>query len=200
MEEFVSILESGKRFPSNSILITFDDGYQEAYVYAARELRDRKMKATFFVNPNLMGTKLEGYPYMTETEVKALADTGLFSIESHTMSHPHLTQLSSEELKVELEQSKLAIEKLTGQPVKALAYPYGDYDQAVIDAVSNAGYSAAFAVDDRGLFDRDVRWTIPRIYMGLILCGNEQKLFKKYVRSYKRMPSEAFAERWAPLK
>ncbi|MBQ9480216.1 MAG: polysaccharide deacetylase family protein [Selenomonadaceae bacterium] len=199
MDEFVEIVESGKKFPSDSILITFDDGYQEASIYAARELRDRGMKATFFVNPNLLGTKRDKYPYMTESEVKALADTGLFSIGSHTMSHPHLDQLSAEELKAELEQSKAALEELTGQSVKALAYPYGDYDQSVIDAAMAAGYSTAFAVQDRGLFDRAARWSIPRIYMGLVLCGDHQKLFKQYVRSYKKIPPEAFEERWAPL-
>ena len=202
MDEFVEILESGKKFPRDTILITFDDGYQGAGTFAARELRDRGMKATFFVNPNLIGNKkleTKGYPYLTAEEVKALAATGLFSIESHTMSHPHLDKLSAEDLKRELEQSKAAIEELTGHTVKALAYPFGDYDQKVIDAAIAAGYSTAFAVQDRGLLDRAARWTIPRIYMGLELCGDKQKLFKQYVRSYKKMPPEMFAERWAPL-
>ncbi|MBR1580905.1 MAG: polysaccharide deacetylase family protein [Selenomonadaceae bacterium] len=202
MDEFVEILESGKKFPRNAILITFDDGYQEAGMLAARELRDRGMKATFFVNPNLIGNKkleTKGYPYLTAEEVKALAATGLFSIESHTMSHPHLDKLSAEDLKRELEQSKAAIEELTGHTVKALAYPFGDYDQKVIDATIAAGYSTAFAVQDRGLLDRAARWTIPRIYMGVELSDGNQKLFKKFIKSYKKMPPEMFAERWAPL-
>lgn len=200
MDEFIEILESDKRFPSRAVLITFDDGYQGAGLYAARELRDRGMKATFFVNPNLIGnTELKDYPYMTADEIKALAATGLFSIESHTMSHPHLDQLSPEELKLELEQSKAALESLTGQSVKAIAYPYGDYNQSVIDAVKGADYSVAFAVQDRGLFDRAARWSIPRIYVGLDICVDNQKLFKKYIRSYKDMPPEAFVERWQPL-
>ena len=199
MDEFVEIIESGKKFSSRAVLITFDDGYQGAGLYAARELRDRGMKATFFVNPNLLGTALEGSPYLTAEEVKALASEPWFSIEAHTMSHPHLTQISAEELKIELEQSKAALENLTGHAVKAIAYPYGDYDQGVIDASTAAGYSIGFAVDDRGLFDRAARWSIPRIYMGLEVCADHQKMFKSFVRNYRKMPPEAFAERWEPL-
>ena len=200
MDEFVEILESGKKFPRNAILITFDDGYQEAGMLAARELRDRGMKATFFINPDTIDKALtKGYPHMTTEELKALAATGLFSIESHTMSHPHLDKLSADDLKRELEQSKAAIEELTGHTVKALAYPFGDYDQKVIDATIAAGYSTAFAVQDRGLLDRAARWTIPRIYMGVELSDGNQKLFKKFIKSYKKMPPEMFAERWAPL-
>ena len=199
MDEFVEIVESGKKFSSRAVLITFDDGYQGAGLYAARELRDRGMKATFFVNPNLLGTAIEGYPYMTEAEVKALASEPWFSIESHTMSHPHLDQISAEELSSELEQSKAALEKLTGKTIRALAYPYGDYDQSVIDASKAAGYAVGFAVDDRGLFEREARWSIPRIYMGLEVCADHQKMFKQFVRNYRKMPPEAFAERWEPL-
>lgn len=199
MDEFIETIESGKKFSSRAVLITFDDGYEDAGTYAARELRDRGMKATFFINPNLIGEKLEGYPYLDEAEVKALAASECFSIGSHTINHVHLDQLSKEERVKELAESKRALEELIGKPVRSLAYPYGDYDQAVIDDTIETGYEVGFAVQDRGLFERDARWSIPRIYMGLILCGNKQKLFKEYVRNYKKMPPEAFEERWMPL-
>ena len=199
MDEFVSIVESGKKFPSRSVLITFDDGYQGAGLYAARELRDRGMKATFFIIPEMIGKSIEGYPYMTEAELKTIAESECFSIGSHTIDHPHLDQLTAEELSRQLLESKATLENMIGRSINSIAYPYGDYSQEVIDGVKAAGYSVAFAVQDRGLFDREARWSIPRIYMGLILSGDKQKLFKQYVNNYRKMPPEAFAERFAPL-
>ena len=199
MDEFVSTLESGKKFPPNSVLITFDDGYQGAATFGANEIRRQHMKATFFVIPEMLGKSLEGYPYMTEEELLKLAESDSFSIGSHTIDHPHLDQLSSEELTRQLVESKATLEKMIGKPVISIAYPYGDYNLDVIDGVISAGYSAAFAGSDRGMFDRAARWSIPRIYMGLMLSGNKQKLFKQYIRTYKKMPPEAFAERFAPL-
>ena len=205
MDEFVEILESGKKFPRNAILITFDDGYQEAGMLAARELRDRGMKATFFVNPNLIGNKkleTKGYPYLTAEEVKALAATGLFSIESHTMSHPeHLTRLTDEELEHELVESKARGEELSGRAVRLFSYPCGDYDQRVIDAAIDAGYEAAVIVDvlDAGEFDRPARWTIPRINMGVVFGARGHRQFKSFMHHYKPMSDEEFERRWARL-
>ena len=125
-----------------------------------------------------------------------MAADPLFSIGSHTTSHPYLTQISPQEKKKEISDSKAYLEKLTGKPVTALAYPYGDYDASVIAVLKEAGYKAGFAVNDRGTANEPARYSIPRIYMGMVLGENQQKMFKQYVREYKKMPEEAFAERF----
>lgn len=154
------------------------------------------MHATFFIFPKAIDTALKGYPYVTLKELKELAADPLFSIGSHTMSHPYLTQISPQEKKKEISDSKAYLEKLTGKPVTALAYPYGDYDASVIAELKEAGYKAGFAVNDRGTANEPARYSIPRIYMGMVLGENRQKLFKQYVREYKKMPEEAFTERF----
>ena len=67
------------------------------------------------------------------------------------MSHAHLMHTSHPELDdaqydaflhTELDESKRIIESHTGQPVRFLAYPYGDYDDAVVAAAKRAGYEA----------------------------------------------------------
>src|SRR5207302_194577 len=45
-------------------------------------------------------------------------------------------------LRQKLDASKRVIESHTGQPVRFLAYPYGDYDDAVVAAARRAGYEA----------------------------------------------------------
>ena len=195
MEEFIDGM-SKQSFPKKSVLITFDDGYEGIYLLAAPELRKRNMRATFFIFPKAIDTALKGYPYLTLKELKELAADPLFSIGSHTTSHPYLTQISPQEKKKELSDSKAYLEKLTGKPVTALAYPYGDYDASVIAVLKEAGYKAGFAVNDRGTANEPARYSIPRIYMGMVLGENRQKLFKQYVREYKKMPEEAFAERF----
>ncbi|MBR2179065.1 MAG: polysaccharide deacetylase family protein [Selenomonadaceae bacterium] len=199
MEEFIDTVTSGKAFPKNSVLLTFDDGYSDSLSYALPELKSRNMKATFFINRWYIGKKAKGYPYITESELKSLADEPLISLGSHTTSHEHLDKLSPERLAFELSDTKAYLEELTGKPVLALSYPFGDYNADVIAATQTAGYEVAFAVQDRGLFDQPARFSIPRIYMGLALSANNQALFKKYVRNYSKMPPEAFIDRWQPL-
>ena len=42
------------------------------------------------------------------------------------------------------EESKTAVERLTGRPCRTLAYPYGLYDERVVPAARAAGYELAF--------------------------------------------------------
>ena len=199
MEEFIACIQENREFPQKSILITFDDGYEGAYLYAVPELKSRDMKATFFINPWYIGKIAKNYPYMKEEQIKDIADNPLFSIESHTTKHFHLDKLDSEKQLNEFVESKEYIENLIGHQVQAVSYPFGDYNAEVIDNAKKAGYEVAFAIQDRGLFGGAARFSIPRIYMCLELCGNDQQLFKKYIKDYKKMPTEAFIERWRPL-
>jgi peptidoglycan/xylan/chitin deacetylase (PgdA/CDA1 family) len=69
-----------------------------------------------------------------------------FSYHSHTRSHRDLTILSAGELREELEGSRRELEILVESPVAYLAYPFGRYNDLVIEAARAAGYRAAFSV------------------------------------------------------
>ena len=200
MGDFVAIVKSGKEFPKNAVLITFDDGYRGIYEYAAPELQKRGMKATFFIIADLVGKTDETYPYVTTTELRALAANSLFSIGSHTLTHPHLDQLDAAERQKEIAKSRKDLEKLAGRRVEAIAFPYGAYDKNVIRDVQTAGYAISFAVQDRGLLHEPARYSIPRIYMGLEMGRENLDGFSEYVGRYREMPAALFVERWEPLK
>ena len=196
LEDFVSCLNNGEKFPSKSVIITFDDGYNGIYNYAVPELRKRGMKAAFCIITSVIDKTDSTSPHVTSQELREIAENEDFSIASHTLSHPHLNKLSPEDRVRELGESKSILEALTGRSVNVIAYPYGDYDADVIESVKLAGYEAAFAVQDRGLYSESPRYSIPRIYAGMKLAENDNELFKEYVNNYAAMPPEAFAERW----
>lgn len=192
LEDFIRYSESSEAFPDKSILITFDDGYRGIYQYAVPELRRRNMKAAFFLVTNTIGITSSGYPHITHEEFNEIAGDELFSIGAHTLTHPDLTKLAPEELRHELEASRAVLN------TEAFAYPYGIYNEEVISAVKKAGYKAAFVIgpDKAG---HEERYTVPRIYMGVILGKDNQKLFREFITNYKAMPPEAFTERFGPL-
>lgn len=69
------------------------------------------------------------------------------SFGSHTLTHPDLTKLSQKEMKKELELSKNELERKFGRKINHLAYPFGYYNDAVIEASRKAGYSAAVTTE-----------------------------------------------------
>jgi len=96
-----------------------------------------------------LGARLEDpasqYPYasaMTWAEAKNLAVMG-FDIGSHTVTHPNLALLSTEDARQELVLSKATIEHHTGIPCRHFCYPYGSFTESVAALALESGYEAA---------------------------------------------------------
>jgi peptidoglycan/xylan/chitin deacetylase (PgdA/CDA1 family) len=113
------------------IFITFDDGYKNNLNANAifQKLKDDRFQpvGTLFVISDFIGTPNR----LTKEELKRLSDSGLFSVQSHSALHPDLTK--DVDYKVELQGSKEKIEKITGKPVIALAYPFGNSNKKVVE-------------------------------------------------------------------
>lgn len=184
-------LTASRDIPAKSVVITFDDGYRGIYMYAVPELRKRNMKAVFFVIANMVGVLNTSYPHITETELKDIASDELFSIGSHTMSHPNFDELGHEDRIKELTDSRRVLAEITGRNIDVLAYPYGNYDSELVADAQRTGYRLGFAVDDRNIAGVPENFRIPRIYMG---AGVDLKDFVENI------PASAFTERYAPLR
>lgn len=89
---------------------------------------------------------LTGLQTLTWDQLRELRNRGV-SIGSHTVSHPHLVQLSDDEAFRELVESKERIETVVERPCTALAYPYGEHDARIRGVARRAGYDCAFALD-----------------------------------------------------
>jgi peptidoglycan/xylan/chitin deacetylase (PgdA/CDA1 family) len=113
------------------IFITFDDGYKDnlnAYrIFKNLQTVKFKPVGTIFVISDFVTRPNR----LSAADIKMLASSGYFSIQSHTATHPNLTKIK--DFQKELYESKQKIEKMTGKPVIALAYPYGSFNQKVID-------------------------------------------------------------------
>jgi peptidoglycan/xylan/chitin deacetylase (PgdA/CDA1 family) len=154
--------------------VTFDDAYRSV-VDTLPLLDELGVPATIFA---CTGYARDGRPFdVPELRDDAAADPAAFAtmdwpalraassggaeIGSHTVSHPHLPQLSDVELNRELRESKAELEDELGAPCRHLAYPYGEEDDRVRLAARRAGYEAAFSVDPRR--GRSDRFAVPRL-------------------------------------
>ena len=136
---------TGRRatLPARSAVITVDDGWRSTSTEIAPELAKRDWPFTAFVYPRVVEQHAHHPFNLRWSEIDALVKKGA-DVESHTYSHPFLTRAGS--LDDELNCSRDVIAAHTGQPVRFLAYPYGDYDDGVIAAAKAAGYEGAVTV------------------------------------------------------
>ncbi len=138
-------IQEGKRSIDTDVaIITFDDGDLSMYAIAFPLLKEFNIKATFFLVSDYVGE----VGYISWEQAKEIADyrnqfgEKLFTLGSHTVTHRALANLSETEILQELADSKRIIEENTGQPINALALPFGSGRQetAVIEAARTSGY------------------------------------------------------------
>ncbi len=155
--------------PSGSVLLTFDDGYIGNFTNAKPVLENLNLKADFFVHTDFVGTTSTAtWNKMSWDQLRILDASPLFAVYSHTKSHPQLTQITATQLQNELVGSRQKLQTELGVATKRdfLAYPFGDYNAAVITAAQNAGYTMAFAVANKGSFQKPLHYSITRKGVG----------------------------------
>lgn len=134
----------GKPLQQGMVTFTFDDGYASQFQNAKPILDGAGIKATFFViNGSVGQTPL----YMTKEQLLELKDDGM-EIGAHSQTHADLAGLTDEQLQLEVKGSKTDPETIIGAPVVSFSYPFGTYDERLIQAVKDAGYLGARITDE----------------------------------------------------
>ncbi len=127
---------------ARKIIITFDDGELNNFLGAFPVLQEFEFPAYFFVIVNRIG-----HPgYMGWEKLRDLNGHGMV-IGSHGLNHRILTELSAEELKKELRESKTILEKGLKKAVTAFSIPRGFHNPHVIEMAKEAGYQEIFTSD-----------------------------------------------------
>ncbi|NLD62057.1 polysaccharide deacetylase family protein [Candidatus Sumerlaeota bacterium] len=147
-----------KTLPQHWALLTFDDGWKDNATQALPILRELKMPATLFLAVGRVGTE----QMMSSSDVEQWIDSGC-NIESHTCTHPHLDELPHEKVMEELTRSRDELKRLFGVESKWICYPYGHFNQAIVDAVQTAGYDGAFSTMRDNRFLPRQRYYLPRV-------------------------------------
>ena len=143
---------------NNDVCVTFDDGAIRSY-QATLKLIDKGARCSHFIIPGRVDEK--NRKTMSWEQIIELDSLGV-EIGSHTLSHAHLTRISKKSLVKELKESKNIIEDRLGKQVTSIAYPYGEFDQSVIEATRSNGYLCGYTTQHFYASKGIDRFHIPR--------------------------------------
>jgi peptidoglycan/xylan/chitin deacetylase (PgdA/CDA1 family) len=149
-------------FNAPMVTITLDDGYQSQFDLARPALNQRGLKSTYFLISQPIQQSWSGY--LTLAEAKTLAAEGN-EIGDHTVTHPHLPQLSVSQIDAELTNSKSWLQTNLGVPnIPNFASPYGEYNDTVISRIQRV-FGSHRTQDHGNVFAEDDRYRLRAFYV-----------------------------------
>lgn len=128
--------------PEKSIVLSFDDGYEDFFINALPLLE----KYGFTASIALITERIGQPGYLSDDQIRNLTQKK-FELMSHTESHPDLTAISLEKARKEILGSKEFLENSFGVGVSALVYPSGRHNKEIEKIVEEAGYKFAFTTN-----------------------------------------------------
>jgi peptidoglycan/xylan/chitin deacetylase (PgdA/CDA1 family) len=152
--------------------VTFDDGFRTFAQNALPELQKRRIPSTMFVVSGCMG---QNPSWLTEsyldnqTEITMSVDELLsmpqewVTFGSHTVTHPPMTKLSAQTAKDELVNSRRQLERSLGRSITLFSFPYGLYNQNLLDWCREAGYQRVFTIEPSFAFSEAQEYVVGRV-------------------------------------
>jgi peptidoglycan/xylan/chitin deacetylase (PgdA/CDA1 family) len=159
--QLFAALYGGAKLPSKPIIISFDDGYVDDIRTILPDLQRWHMTATFFV---ITGRMTEP-GFLTAEAIRQLDRAGM-DVGDHTAHHVDLRAITPSELRMETAGSRRTLQAVLGHPVYYFAYPFGAYDDAVVQAVKAAGFTMAYTTGAGTTESTSSPLTWPRIHVG----------------------------------
>lgn len=147
------------------IFITFDDGYKnnlKAFaIFQKLKTEQFQPTGTIFVISDFIGQSNR----LSQSDIKEMVGSGIIYIQSHTATHPDLTKIN--EYEYELKESQDKIQKISGKPVIALSYPYGTWNNEVVENTKKY-YKFGLTTTPEAFAKKGIKdelYLLPRLYV-----------------------------------
>lgn len=146
-----------------ALTLSYDDNVEQDA--RLMEIMDAHgIKGTFNLDSGLFSP--EGTVYtagvihrkLTEKAAVALYKNSGHEVAVHGVNHPFLTQLPVPEAMLEVLEDRRALEGLFGGIVRGMAYPYGDFNDALVEGLRSCGIAYARTVKCTGDFSIPTDW------------------------------------------
>jgi peptidoglycan/xylan/chitin deacetylase (PgdA/CDA1 family) len=190
LDTALACLRGNQATPARSVVLTFDDAYNNFADYALPVLVDHGFPATVYAISAWVGRRAEWFAkdpvrpipkLMDADRLREIRAAGM-TVGSHTANHVKLAEVAPEVKREELKTSKAELEDILGEEVHHHCYPFGSFDRDTVDAAREAGYVSATTCLRGAATREDHPLVLPRkaISFGDNLAGYAWKLLFKH--------------------
>jgi peptidoglycan/xylan/chitin deacetylase (PgdA/CDA1 family) len=197
LNEALARMEGNKELSQNSLALTIDGGYEDAYTSVLPTLEEYGVAAAFFIPPALIGQKrvVRGHeiPCMGWEQVRSLAQRGMI-IGHYGCDGRVFTQVPREEIEEDIRVSRPLFDQYLGTQPIYYAVNEGTPEPAAIQVLQENGYTALFtksptnqapslyAIGRIQVDDEDLNIFLTKISETYLLFKDSR--YWKYIRKY----------------
>lgn len=158
LERLLRGLIDGEALPPKPVVLSFDDGHDNAYGAAFPALAARGMVGSFYIITQAMDTPR----YLTWGQAGDMWNAGM-EIGNHSATHASLRGLSASALSAETQGSADTIQSILGKRPLTYCYPFGHFDRPARIAVRDSGHLGAITTQDGTLHSPEERYILRRV-------------------------------------
>lgn len=166
--ELAAVLADGGELPGRTVVLTFDDGFEDFHSRALPLLTRYGFTATVYVTTGwvrdsgpLPAGRRPGR-MLSWGQIVEAASAGI-EVAAHSCLHPELDQLPGKQLHEELHASRARLEDRLGAKVAGVAYPFGYSNLRVRNVARDMGYAYGCAVGNAMVARDSDLFTLPRL-------------------------------------
>ena len=152
----ISDLTDCGKLPEKTVILTFDDGYEDNLLNADALLERYDAKATLYLVEDRFDRdwstskkahhdsgELMREPKLSDEQVKQMLASGRWELGGHTRTHANLARVNEAEREREIAAARRSLAERFHTPVASFAYPFGIYGPKDVEAARAAGFTTA---------------------------------------------------------
>jgi peptidoglycan/xylan/chitin deacetylase (PgdA/CDA1 family) len=165
--EFCSLIDTATVFPERTVLITIDDSHRSVFTGAYPVLREAGLPFAVFANVSALYS--DSAAHMNWEMLEEMAANGA-EVGNHSYYHPHIGRPRAGQdstgyaqwVQRDLRRARDALRD-HGLGSQMLAFPYGEYNQVVVEAARDLGYRYLFTQDEGAVDQQTSPGSIARV-------------------------------------
>jgi len=143
------------------VLISFDDGWLSNHDVVFPIMKNLNLKFNIFLEVGAISKKKD---YLTWDMINEMIGSGLIGIGVHTFSHIDARLINESNIDLEIIEANSEIYKKTGVKVKDFSFPFGYYNNSIINRLGKLNeYDRLYTSDGRKICKIGNNYVIGRI-------------------------------------
>lgn len=167
MTDIIDFVNGNGELPEKPIVITFDDGYYNNYLYAYPITKEYNIKAVIsIIGKHTVISEgeeklYEAFSHVTWDQLREMSQSGLWEVQNHTYDMHEIKgkngllavdgkspEERNSRIQNDIQKLQELIKENVGNTPNTFTYPFGSYDKSAVSLIREMGFQAGLSCEE----------------------------------------------------